>query len=64
MTLSDRIRGNVRLSKKMGVETALTTEKSVLCHYIEYLTQRGFPLSGVLPKRRGKCTFSRRQDPP
>lgn len=46
MTLSDRIAGKVPLVAKMGVQTALTTEEeSALVNYIDYMANRGFPLS-------------------
>ncbi|VDI05778.1 Hypothetical predicted protein [Mytilus galloprovincialis] len=46
MTLSDRVKGKVAMDAKMGASTVLTSEDEIsLVNYIEYMAQRGFPLS-------------------
>ncbi|VDI43001.1 Hypothetical predicted protein [Mytilus galloprovincialis] len=46
MTLSDRVKGKVAMNAKMGASTVLTSEDEIsLVNYIEYMAQRGFPLS-------------------
>jgi hypothetical protein len=63
MTLSDRVKGKVKMDAKWGNKTALTAEEeNSLVSYIEYMAKRGFPLtiplvSGFawcIPKQRGK----------
>lgn len=45
-TLSDRVKGKIGIEAKMGANTVLKPEDEIsLVHYIEYMAQRGFPLS-------------------
>ena len=46
MTLSDRVKGKVAMDAQMGASTVLTSKDEIsLVNYIEYMAQRGFPLS-------------------
>jgi len=46
MTLSDRVDGRVKIDAKMGKQTYLSADDELsLCHYIDYMAKRGFPLS-------------------
>jgi len=45
MALSDRVDGRVKIDAKMRKQTYLSADDELsLCHYIDYMAKRGFPL--------------------